>query len=855
MKRLVIVPLLLFFIMAYAQVPPYYNDVNLSLTGQALFNELGDKVSTSHTTFLTYTPGVWEALKQSDINPANQSKVLLLYGFSDNDGNSTTDRSRAIDNNGGGVTQWNREHTYPKSLGQPNLGTEGAGADAHHLRPCDVQRNSDRSNRKFAAGNGNSGITPQGHWYPGDEWKGDVARMMMYMYIRYGSQCLPSNVGVGNSLSTDANMIDLFLQWNVEDPVSDFELQRNPVLESLQGNRNPFIDNPAFATQIWGGPQAEDRFGTSDPDTEAPSIPVGLVATDITTNTVTLSWSPAQDNVGVTQYSVFQNSTLVTTVGSNSATISGLSAATNYTFAVNARDTAGNTSPLSTALAVTTNSASGSGTISELIISEYVEGSSYNKALEIANFTGQSVDLSQYVIRKQTNGSGSWGGDLYLSGMLAHGAAYVIANSNASSALQSRANLLDNSGSLNFNGNDPIGLFKGNTLIDIVGNYNGGTAIFGKDQTLRRKSNIQEPSSSYQSGQWEVFPQNTLVGLGDHQFDGVGSDTVPPTAPANVVASQVTQNSCVLSWDPSNDNVGVFAYEIYANNTYLGATTNRSFTISDLNPATTYNFILLAYDAANNVSSASGVSVTTLATSLTYCASQGNNTNYEYIDYVSISGIDNVTGPSTGYANYTSQVANLNYGTNTIVISAGFTSSAYTEFWSVWIDFNQNGTFEAAERVVNGSSSSAEQLYANFTVPTTAVAGNTRMRVSMKWNSEPSPCETFGYGEVEDYTVSIGNGRSNSVPSNALKLPLENEKPIFDLVLHPNPVTSTLSIVCKDRRAMDFKLTDSSGKVVKSFTSRDQSEIHLNLSNLASGLYILSAFDGNRKIFKKLIIE
>ena len=78
--------------------------------------------------------------------------------------------------------------------------------------------------------------------------------------MRYGSRCLSSNVGVGTINSSDANMLNLFLEWNVEDPVSDLELQRNPVLEGLQGNRNPFIDNPAFATEIWGGPQAEDRF-------------------------------------------------------------------------------------------------------------------------------------------------------------------------------------------------------------------------------------------------------------------------------------------------------------------------------------------------------------------------------------------------------------------------------------------------------------------------------------------------------------------------------------------------------------------------------------------------------------------
>ncbi len=78
---------------------------------------------------------------------------------------------------------------YPKAKGTPNLGTSGPGADGHHLRPSDVAFNSDRGSTKFSNGTGNAGNQNNG-WYPGDEWKGDVARIMMYMYLRYGDQCL-----------------------------------------------------------------------------------------------------------------------------------------------------------------------------------------------------------------------------------------------------------------------------------------------------------------------------------------------------------------------------------------------------------------------------------------------------------------------------------------------------------------------------------------------------------------------------------------------------------------------------------------------------------------------------------------
>lgn len=249
---------LLLSLSVLGQIQTYYNNVNLTLTGLALKTELANKITTTHTTLLTYT-NVWTALQQTDLDPSNSNNVLLIYGYDDNDGNVTTDRTRNKNNNGGNVGDWNREHTYAKSLANPSMvtTTPSAGTDAHHLRSSDVQRNGMRGSLKFATGSGNSG-TVGANWYPGDEWKGDVARMMMYMYLRYPTQCLPANVGAGTSVAIDPSMIDLFLTWNAADPVSQYEKNRNTILESQQGNRNPFIDNPYLATIIWGGTQAED---------------------------------------------------------------------------------------------------------------------------------------------------------------------------------------------------------------------------------------------------------------------------------------------------------------------------------------------------------------------------------------------------------------------------------------------------------------------------------------------------------------------------------------------------------------------------------------------------------------------
>jgi endonuclease I len=261
MKRFFLGLSLLLSLGALAQVQPYYNGVNFTLTGQALKNELATRITNTHTTLLQYSD-VWAVLQQTDLDPTNSTVVLLLYGYNDGDGNPITDRTRNKNTNGGNVGDWNREHTYAQSLATPNMTTSSpnAGTDAHHLRSTDVQMNGNRGNRKFATSSGNAGNIGA-NWYPGNEWKGDVARMMMYMYLRYPSQCKPINVGVGTSVVGDLDMIDLFLNWNAQDPVSQYEKNRNNILETEQGNRNPFIDNPILATIIWGGMTAEDIWG------------------------------------------------------------------------------------------------------------------------------------------------------------------------------------------------------------------------------------------------------------------------------------------------------------------------------------------------------------------------------------------------------------------------------------------------------------------------------------------------------------------------------------------------------------------------------------------------------------------
>ena len=305
MKRILSSLLLSFTLVSLAQqgapASPYYNGFNWTLTGTNLKDALATKIISTHTNLLTYTPGVWNALKIVDLDPVNNNNVLLVYGWENGtDADVTNDRSRNKDFNSGTDGDWNREHIFAQSLGNPDLGQLGPGADAHMLRACDVQRNSNRGNRLYAAGSGNSGIVGL-NWYPGDEWKGDVARIIMYMYLHYGDQCLPTYVTAGTTAESDTNMVNLLLQWNADDPVSQYEDNRNDYLGGTpnsnnykQGNRNPFIDNPYLATVIWGGPVAQNRWPAIFLDTPTfdlgnaisiypnPSSNIVNISTDIT---------------------------------------------------------------------------------------------------------------------------------------------------------------------------------------------------------------------------------------------------------------------------------------------------------------------------------------------------------------------------------------------------------------------------------------------------------------------------------------------------------------------------------------------------------------------------------------------
>ncbi len=292
-KKLKLLILVTIFInILSAQIPEGYYDNTIGKTGDTLKTALHNIIK-NHIEFPYTDSGtdVWDILKETDKDTANPDNVILIYT-----GRSVFPGAQGGENATG---NWNREHVWAKSHG--DFGIEPpAGTDVHHLRPCDPSVNSSRSNYDFD----NGGIQhPEATecnydqtlrtWEARDVVKGDIARMMFYMEVRYeGDSGEPDLELVENIPSSGSNFgkLSTLIEWHNADPVDDFERNRNEVIYGYQNNRNPFIDHPEYVAVIWGNGVSISNISHT-PETPLSSQSV-IVTADISdsTATVILNW-------------------------------------------------------------------------------------------------------------------------------------------------------------------------------------------------------------------------------------------------------------------------------------------------------------------------------------------------------------------------------------------------------------------------------------------------------------------------------------------------------------------------------------------------------------------------------------
>lgn len=246
------------FVLHFDPIPTGYYAGTSNLTGTALKTAINTIIRNHHT--FTYGE-VWDQLKKTDLDPRDTTRVIGLYsGF-----------SMKADSEYAGGEGWTREHVWAKSFGDFGT-TEGPGTDLHHLRAEDVSTNSARNNRSFDMSDvpyvDDKGMyrgtiasrtsTTKWTWEPRDEVKGDVARMLFYMAVRYEGHDGEPNLELVDSIvdkgskKPNHGKRSTLLRWHQQDPVDDYERYRNSVVFGMQHNRNPFIDHPEFVAKIWG---------------------------------------------------------------------------------------------------------------------------------------------------------------------------------------------------------------------------------------------------------------------------------------------------------------------------------------------------------------------------------------------------------------------------------------------------------------------------------------------------------------------------------------------------------------------------------------------------------------------------
>ena len=200
----------------------YYASVE-GLSGSSLFSALRNIITSTHKKVTSYD-SLKEYLQEADEDPNNSSNMILFY----------TGQSIKKTNN---MNTWNREHVWPQSKGW--FKTSGAGADMHHIRPCNPSVNGSRGSILF--GESSSYYNAGNH---GADYRGDCARIILYMFTRYSQADSYSWTSIFQSY-------EILYKWHTEDPVSETEVIRNDYTATIQGNRNPFIDYPEFASMIW----------------------------------------------------------------------------------------------------------------------------------------------------------------------------------------------------------------------------------------------------------------------------------------------------------------------------------------------------------------------------------------------------------------------------------------------------------------------------------------------------------------------------------------------------------------------------------------------------------------------------
>lgn len=248
------------------------------------------------------------------------------------------------------------------------------------------------------------------------------------------------------------------------------------------------------------------------------------------------------------------------------------------------------------------------------------------------------------------------------------------------------------------------------------------------------------------------------------------------------------------------------------------------------------------------------------------CPSTGN-TYYEYIDQVNINGINNASGNDNGYGDYSFVTIFANQGDALpVTLTPGYNFGSYEEYWAIWIDYNQDNVFDPfLELVFDGSAIGATS--GTITIPTAAPVGTYKMRVAMQFGVAPQPCNTFYYGETEDYTIDISSlspladGTDEEVTNRSVATTTPDIEPIAAIdsestaiTLFPSPAIEVVNIDWNGTIAKSVMVFDANGQPVVQ-EQLEEVPNQLNVNQLVAGIYFVQIITQDGDLVTKRFIK
>ncbi len=396
-----------------------------------------------------------------------------------------------------------------------------------------------------------------------------------------------------------------------------------------------------------------------------------------------------------------------------------------------------------------------------------------------------------------------------------------------------------------------IGLFATETL-------SGTSTVWGQEGASTIGSVVVSMIKTRQSDGLVAIATHAN-GLFSAIVTGTGGGTTC-NVPTGLAAGSVTTTTATLSWAAATGATSYdLQYRVNGTSTWTSVTglTATSRNLTGLTANTTYEFQVRTNCAGGSSAFSSSATFTTANVVVAYCASKGNSVADEWIQRVQVGTINNNSGANAGYGNFTSLSTGIARGVSTtITITPGWRATTYNEGYAVWIDYNQDGDFiDAGELVYSRAITTTTPVSGAFTIPATATLGNTRMRVSMKYNGVPTACETFSFGEVEDYTININSSAGVTAPTS-----IAEGEIIASVSLYPNPTSqeATVRVQLAEQADVSIALTDLNGRGLFSETvkgAEGQFEFTIQVGNFAKGLYFVNVVTslGEKKVVRLII--